>query len=120
MKAQVTPTRVVIQGITRKGTKFRPSDWAERLQDCIATHGVQNTGRIHNCMSASGLQRKASFSPYVHVSFSVSDDVEGVKSLVIEHELWETKPKDYEFLMNFAKANDLNVVEEWEEIRKAA
>ena len=119
MKSKVLPPRTVIQGITRKGSKFRPSDWAERLQDCIATHGAQNPNRLHNCTSASGFQRKPSFSPYVHISFSLS---EGVKSLVVDRELSETKPRDYEFLLNFAKANDLRVIEDWMEgeIRKAA
>jgi hypothetical protein len=119
MNLQTPPPRLVIQGITGKGQKFRPSDWAERLQDCIASHGVQNPGRLHNCMSISGLQRKASFSPYVHVNFSVK---EGVKSLVIDRGLWENKPKDYEFLVGFAKANDLTMIEDWMEegIKKAA
>ena len=41
----------VIQGVTREGKPFRPSDWAERL--C----GV---------MSAFGGDHRMQYSPYVH------------------------------------------------------
>ncbi|CAK0771168.1 conserved hypothetical protein [Gammaproteobacteria bacterium] len=110
MNTQTLPPRIVIQGLTRRGQQFRPSDWAERLQDCLATHGVQKSSRLHNCMSAAGLQRKPSFSPYVYVSFS-----DGVKSLVVERKLMESNSAQYEFLRNFARDNDLNVVEDWME-----
>jgi hypothetical protein len=122
MQSKTSPVRIVIQGITIQGGNFRPSDWAERLQDCIsayrecgATHGGKDLKRLCNCMSSCSLQRKAYFSPDIHISFK--DDV---KSLVIERQFWETKPKDYEFLLNFAKANNLTMVEEWDKIRAVA
>ncbi|CAK0779257.1 conserved hypothetical protein [Gammaproteobacteria bacterium] len=117
MKSQALPLRMVIQGITRNGETFRPSDWTERLQDCIATHGIQKSSRLHHSMSVAGIQRKASFSPHVYVSFR-----SGIKSLVVERELWEKNVAAYEFIVNFAQDNELTVIEEWmeEELRKAA
>jgi len=110
---QTSPTRIIIQGITRGGHKFRPSDWAERLQDCIATHrdcsathGGKDLNQLRNCMATCNMQRKAYLSPYIHISFK--DDT---KSLVIERTFWEKQPGEYQFLMNFAQANELNMIE---------
>ena len=61
-------------------------------------------------MATFGPQRRPHFSPYVYVSF-----LRGVRSLVVEQGLWETDPRSYEFLVGFARDNDLNVVEEWEQ-----
>jgi len=52
------------------------------------------------------MQRKAYLSPYIHISFK--DDT---KSLVIERTFWEKQPGEYQFLMNFAQANELNMIE---------
>ncbi|CAK0766546.1 putative DUF3579 domain-containing protein [Gammaproteobacteria bacterium] len=116
MKSQNLPTRMIIQGITQKGEKFRPSDWAERLQDCIATRqdcnstdGGKDLKRLCNCMSSCITKRKAYFSPHIHINFK-----DEVKSLVIDRQFCETKPMDYEFLLNFVKANNLNMVEDWD------
>jgi len=110
MNTQAHPARIVIQGLTQNGRQFRPSDWAERLQDCIATHGVQKSSRLHNCMSAAGLQRKPSFSHHVYISFR-----NGIKSLIVERKLMESNPMQYQFLLSFAKDNDLMVIEDWME-----
>jgi len=115
MSSAVLPSRMIIQGITRRGDKFRPSDWAERLQDCIstrldckATNGGKDLKRLCNCMSSCTTKQKAFFSPDIHISFKGE-----VKSLVIDRKFRETKPADYEFLMNFVKANNLNLIEDW-------
>ena len=81
----------VIQGLTNQGRPFRPSNWAERLQSCLVTVGPQ---------------RKQSYCPHVHVSF-----ISGVRSLAVDHELWETNPDGYEFLMHFAEDNNLKILE---------
>jgi len=117
MNYQSVPAKIIIQGVTRQGMKFRPSDWAERLQDCLAVHGTQTQNSLNNCISTAGMQRTPSFSPYVYINFR-----DGIKSLVVDRKLWETKPRDYEFLVNFSQMNNLNVIEEWAEaeIRKVA
>jgi hypothetical protein len=88
------PQRIVIQGVTKRGQTFRPRDWAERLCGCMATMGPD---------------RRQQFDPHVYISFSY---VPGVKSLVVEREIRESNPKGYQFLMSFARENNLHVSEE--------
>ena len=78
---------LVIRGVTLGGKPFRPSDWAERL--C----GV---------MSAFGSSGRMQYSPYVYPVTSA-----GVKCVVVDIRLKETEPKAYNFLVNFAKDNEL-------------
>jgi hypothetical protein len=77
----------VIQGTTRDGKPFRPSDWADRL--C----GI---------MSQFGGDHRMQYSPYVHPITS-----RGVKCVVVDIRLHEVEPMAYGFLMNFAKDNEL-------------
>jgi hypothetical protein len=79
----------VIKGVTRGGRTFRPGDWAERL--C----GV---------MSAFGSDGRMQYSPYVHPVTSG-----GVKCVVVDIRLKDIEPMAYNFLLNFAKDNELEV-----------
>lgn len=79
----------IIRGVTLGGRPFRPSDWAERL--C----GV---------MSAFGGDGRMQYSPYVHPITSA-----GVKCVVVVSRLRDVEPMAYNFLMNFAKDNELEV-----------
>ena len=79
----------VIQGITRDGKPFRPSDWAERL--C----GV---------MAAFGGDHRMQYSPFVHPITA-----NGVRCVVVDMRLEEIEPMAYRFLVNFAKDNELRV-----------
>ncbi|MFA5241270.1 MAG: DUF3579 domain-containing protein [Sulfuricella sp.] len=89
----MTPaSTIIIQGLTLNGRTFRPSDWAERLS------GV---------MSTVGGDRRMSYSPYVKPL-----TYEGVKSVAIEKKLQEVDARAFEFLLNFAKDNGLQVLEE--------
>lgn len=89
----MTPaSTIIIQGLTLNGRTFRPSDWAERLS------GV---------MSTVGDDRRMSYSPYVKPL-----TYEGVKSVAIEKKLQEVDARAFEFLLNFAKDNGLQVLEE--------
>ncbi|CAK0755140.1 conserved hypothetical protein [Gammaproteobacteria bacterium] len=97
----------MIQGITRKGRIFRSNDWAERLQGCMANYAFQGSEQLKNCMLTTGIERRRSFSPYLQIGFR-----NGIKSLLIKKELWETNADGYEFLINFARDNDLNLIEE--------
>ena len=83
--------RLVIVGRTQDGKKFRPSDWAERL--C----GV---------MSAFGTEKRMKYSPYVSPG-----EWEGDKCVFIDGILYELSPIAYRFLANFAKDNDLMLVD---------
>ena len=79
----------VITGVTLGGMPFRPSDWAERL--C----GV---------MSAFGSDGRMQYSPYVFPITSA-----GVKCVVVDARLKDIEPMAYNFLMNFAGDNELQV-----------
>jgi hypothetical protein len=79
----------VIRGVTLQGSPFRPSDWAERL--C----GV---------MSVFGSDQRMAYSPYVQPINSG-----GVKCVVVDLRLKEIEPMAYNFLLNFAKDNELEV-----------
>ncbi|HEV8500147.1 MAG TPA: DUF3579 domain-containing protein [Casimicrobiaceae bacterium] len=77
----------VLWGITAAGRVFRPSDWAERLAGLT---------------SAFGADQKLVYSPLV-----CPVDVRGVRALIVAHELADLEPRLYQFLMNFARDNEL-------------
>lgn len=94
--AAPTPKQVFIQGITRDGRTFRPSDWAERLA------GVMSGFRPGGVQSGSHL----SYSPWC-----VPTVVNGIKCVVVNGELREAEPMAWDFCLNFARDNDLQVAE---------
>lgn len=79
-----------IIGATSKGRTFRPSDWSDRL--C----GV---------MSSFGSQRKMRYSPYVRPGCWIT----GEKCVFVDARLYELEPLAYNFLVHFARDNDLRV-----------
>ncbi len=89
---------VFIQGITHEGRTFRPSDWAERLA------GVMSQFRPGGARTAPGSH--LSYSPWC-----IPTTLAGVKCVVVRHELREHEPMAWDFVMNFARDNDLQVVE---------
>ncbi len=87
---------VFIQGITSDGKAFRPSDWAERLA------GVMSSFRPGGAQPGSHL----SYSPWC-----VPTVVGGVKCVIVNRELRDLEPMAWDFVLNFAKDNDLQVAE---------
>ena len=77
----------VIWGITKTGRAFRPSDWADRLAGLT---------------SAFGRDQKVTYSP--HVSPVI---VQGVRAVIVGHELQSLEPRLWQFLLQFARDNDL-------------
>lgn len=94
--ASPTAKQVFIQGITRGGRTFRPSDWAERLA------GVMSQFRPGGAQPGSHL----SYSPWC-----VPTTLNGVKCVVVHSDLREVEPMAWDFCMNFAKDNELQVIE---------
>jgi uncharacterized protein DUF3579 len=98
------PTRVAepreffIQGLGRDGKTFRPSDWAERLA------GTMSGFRPHG--PGAGAAAYIGYSPYCVPRF-----VAGVKGVVVNEALRDLEPMAWDFVMNFARDNDLVVVE---------
>jgi hypothetical protein len=87
---------VFIQGITSSGKAFRPSDWAERLA------GVMSSFRPGGAQPGSHL----SYSPWC-----VPTTVGGIKVVIVNRELRDYEPMAWDFCINFAKDNDLQVAE---------
>jgi hypothetical protein len=86
-----------IQGITADGQCFRPSDWAERLCGVMAQfRPADDTG-----------DARLSYSPYVR-PIMLPD---GIKCVVVDERLREIEPKAFDFVLNFARDNGLNVVQ---------
>ncbi len=87
---------VFIQGITRDGRVFRPSDWAERMA------GVMSSFRPGGATPGSHL----SYSPWC-LPTMVGD----VKCVVVHRDLRDCEPMAWDFCMNFARDNELQIAE---------
>jgi hypothetical protein len=92
------PREVFIQGVTQDGRTFRPSDWAERLagaMSCFRPGGVR-----------PGIGAHIGYSP-----LCVPTVINGVKCVVVNEELKRLEPMAWDFVMNFARDNNLQVAE---------
>ncbi len=85
-----TTGKVIIQGLTKEGGKFRPSDWAERLCGAVASYGPG---------------RRIIFHPNVKLGA-----IEGVKCVFIDASLEEDDAMLFEFLTDFADENNLQIM----------
>jgi hypothetical protein len=92
------PRQVVIQGVTRDGRVFRPSDWAERLAGAMSSFRPGG--------SVGGRSGPIGWSPYC-----VPRVVAGVKAVIVSEELAAIEPMAWEFVMNFARDNELCTLE---------
>lgn len=86
-----------IQGITSDGRQFRPSDWAERLCGVMACFRPEGSG---------GRNAHLQYSPYVRPVL-----LNGVRSVVVNEDLRQIEPLAYHFVVNFAKDNDLQIIQ---------
>ena len=87
---------VFIQGITLEGKPFRPSDWADRL--C----GVLSPYRPGGPRPGSYL----SYSPWC-----IPTVIGGVTCVVVNSKLREAEPMAWDFVINFARDNHLQITE---------
>lgn len=94
-----TPREVFIQGTTRDGKTFRPSDWAERLAGAMSCFRPEG--------SAGGRGAFIGYSPYCMPRY-----VNDVKGVIVNAELREREPMAWDFVMNFARDNELVVIED--------
>jgi hypothetical protein len=85
------PYEIIIQGITSNGREFRPSDWAERLSGILSTFGVD---------------QKLSYAPFVRPMVH-----NNVRCVAVDKQLEKIDPRVFEFIMTFARDNDLQVVD---------
>jgi Protein of unknown function (DUF3579) len=92
------PRQFTILGLTLEGRTFRPSDWAERLagaMSCFRPGG-----------GSAGIGAYIGYSPYC-----VPQVVEGVKCVLVSEALRGIEPMAWDFVMNFARDNQLRVAE---------
>lgn len=82
---------IIIEGNTRAGKPFRPSDWVDRMCSTYATFGEN---------------RKLKYSPYLKPKV-----VNGVRCLAVDLKLKTVNPEGYAQLMHFAEENQLNVLD---------
>ena len=87
---------VFIQGLTHDGKTFRPSDWADRL--C----GVMSPFRPGGPQPGSHL----TYSPWC-----IPTVVNGVRCVVVNAKLRDAEPMAWDFAINFAKDNNLQIAE---------
>ncbi len=83
---------LIIEGVREDGSKFRPSDWAERLSTTLAQFGSD-----HRLLYAKGVQ------PVMR---------NGVKCLVINTDLEVNNPSAYRYIIEFSDANHLRTHQE--------
>ncbi len=89
--SEITDNEIIIQGVTTSGRTFRPSDWAERLSGSLSTFGEDH---------------RMSYSPYVRPM-----TLNGIKCVIVDKALKQAQPATYSFLMGFAQANDLTIID---------
>ena len=92
-----TAKEVFILGLTHDGKTFRPSDWAERLA------GVMSQFRPGGAVPGSHL----SYSPWCVPTTTMGS----VKCVVVHHDLRDHDVMAWDFVMNFARDNGLQVSE---------
>lgn len=96
--SHLTSREYFIHGVTSDGRAFRPSDWAERLCGVLSCY---RPGGI-----ATGRDAYIGYSPYVRPIL-----VSGVRCVVVDERLRELERMAFDFVMNFARDNDLPVYE---------
>lgn len=87
---------LVILGVTKAGKSFRPSDWAERLA------GVMSQFRPGGGQLGSHI----SYSPWC-----VPNAIGGTKCVIVHRDLRDAEIMAWDFVLNFARDNDLQVFE---------
>jgi hypothetical protein len=85
----ISPLEIVIVGVTLAGKTFRPSDWAERLCGVVSIFGED---------------QRINYSPYVKPILSAE-----VKCVIVDCRLQELNPEAFEFLLGFARDNELKL-----------
>jgi hypothetical protein len=92
------PRQFYIQGVTLEGRTFRPSDWAERLAGAMSSFRPGG--------AKGGIGAYIGYSP-----LCVPRVVDGIKCVIVNEALRDIEPMAWDFVMNFARDNDLRLVE---------
>lgn len=84
--------KIIIEGVTEGGRKFRPSDWAERMSGALSTFGRDQ--RIH-------------YSPMLQPL-----TIDGIKCVVIDPLMKDQHPEMFAYIMGWANNNKLKIIDE--------
>lgn len=90
--------QVYIVGITKDGKPFRPSDWSERLAGAMSSFRPPG--------SLGGAAAHIGYSPYCQPR-----SLDGAKCVLVDEDLRDLEPMAWDFVMNFARDNGLQVRE---------
>jgi len=90
------PREFFIYGLTVGGKTFRPSDWSERLCGVMSCYRPGGIG--------SGRDAFIGYSPYCRPT-----TIDGVKCVIVDERLRGVERMAFDFVMNFAKDNELQV-----------
>lgn len=82
---------IIIEGLTRAGKPFRPSDWVDRTCSTYASFGPN---------------KKLVYSPYLKPKV-----MNGVRCLAVDMRLKDSNPAGFLQLMQFADENQLNILD---------
>lgn len=82
---------IIIEGLTRAGKPFRPSDWVDRTCSTYASFGPS---------------KKLVYSPYLKPKV-----MNGVRCLAVDMRLKDSSPEGFAQLMQFADENQLNILD---------
>ena len=83
---------IIIEGLTKSGQPFRPSDWVDRMCSTYASFGPD---------------RKLRYSPYLKPRV-----INGMRCLAVDTKLKDVNPEGYAQLMHFAEENQLNIIDD--------
>lgn len=89
--SDINNSEIIIEGNTRAGKAFRPSDWVDRMCSTYATFGED---------------RKLKYSPYLKPKV-----INGVRCLAVDLKLKVVNPEGFIQLMHFADENQLNILD---------
>ena len=87
---------IYILGLTHQGKTFRPSDWAERLASAMSSFRPGG--------GQGGIGAFIGYSPYC-----VPQVADGTKCVLVNEALRDIEPMAWDFVMNFARDNELQV-----------
>jgi len=83
--------KIIIQGVTKGGKTFRPSDWAERMSGNLSTFRKH---RLH-------------YSPLLYPGTH-----NGYRCVLLDERLRESNPRLYQSILNFARDNNLRICDD--------
>lgn len=90
MKSTLHQQKVLI-GLRPDGSKFRPSDWAERMCGTLSTFR----------------NRRIYYSPMLRPAVR-----DGIKCVIVDSKLSDKHPEIFQQVMDFAKLNQLQMADE--------